>query len=98
MNRFLFYIVLAATTYFLIKGVYLPYGFKEFYSLLFGIIILNFAANRDIGISLESKLLNYLGKISYGIYMFHPIGIVLSIQLALLINRAYLISILRHSS
>ena len=58
----------------------------EFYAVLFGIIILNFAANDKIKISLENKLLNYLGNISYGLYMYHPIGIVLAISIAVSIN------------
>ena len=38
---------------------------------LFGWLILNVAANPNRIISLDNKPLNYLGKISYGIYMYH---------------------------
>ena len=58
----------------------------EFYALLFGIIILNFASNKKIKISLENKVLNFLGNISYGLYMYHPIGIVLAIVISLSID------------
>ncbi|MEP6896214.1 MAG: hypothetical protein ABI986_11460, partial [Chloroflexota bacterium] len=57
--------------------------------LWFGIIILNFASNPEIIINLESKALKYLGKISYGLYMYQPIGIALAFQIALLFPQAF---------
>jgi peptidoglycan/LPS O-acetylase OafA/YrhL len=65
-----------------------PYLYKEFYSFWFGIIILNFAANKDIFTSLEVKPLRYLGKISYGLYMYHSIAIVLALQITLWLGAA----------
>jgi peptidoglycan/LPS O-acetylase OafA/YrhL len=70
----------------MIKGVYIPYIQAEFFSVFFGIIILNFAANENIKISLENKYFNYLGNISYGLYMYHPIGIMMAINLAVTIG------------
>jgi peptidoglycan/LPS O-acetylase OafA/YrhL len=61
-------------------GVRIPYIHFEFYAILFGILILNLAANPKPVISLESKLLNYLGKISYGLYIYHPLAIVITIK------------------
>jgi peptidoglycan/LPS O-acetylase OafA/YrhL len=58
----------------------------EIFPVLFGIIILNFAANDKIGISIENKILNYLGNISYGLYMYHPIGIVLALAITVSID------------
>ena len=52
----------------------------EFYSVLFGIIIINLAANKKSLMNIENKALHYLGKISYGIYMFHPIAIILVLK------------------
>jgi peptidoglycan/LPS O-acetylase OafA/YrhL len=86
LNNYVFYSALIIASILIIRGTYIPYIHYEFYSLLFGIIIINFAANKQIGISLENKPLNYLGNISYGIYMFHPIAIGISIYLATLIN------------
>lgn len=43
----------------------IPLGF------LFGWLIINISSNPKRIFSLEHPLLNYLGKISYGIYMFH---------------------------
>lgn len=92
-NKYLFYFALVLTSFLIVRGIYFPilmvneikfeYLFKEFYSLWFGIIILNFASNQEILISLESRILHYLGKISYGLYMYHPICIVLILNLAL---------------
>jgi peptidoglycan/LPS O-acetylase OafA/YrhL len=86
MNKYVFYSTLILCLTMLIQGVYIPYIHYEIYALLFGVLILNFAANPEIKLSLENKTMNYLGKISYGLYMYHPIGIVLSIYLAGLIK------------
>ncbi len=43
----------------------------EVFAVLFSIIILNLASNPNTVITLDIKPLNYLGKISYGIYMYH---------------------------
>ena len=92
-NKYLFYFALAFASLMIYQGIYFPilmvndikfeYLFKEFYAVWFGIIILNFATNQDIRISLESKVLRYLGKISYGLYMYHPICIVIVMNIAL---------------
>ena len=96
-NKYLFYFALAFTALMIYRGIYFPilmvndikfeFLFKEFYALWFGIIILNFATNRDIRISLESKVLRYLGKISYGLYMYHPICIVIVMTAALALKQ-----------
>src|SRR5258706_606831 len=98
-NQYLFYFALVFTSILIYKGAYFPsitvnnlnfpYLYKEFYSLWFGIIILNFASNREIGISLEAKPLKYLGKISYGLYMYQPIAIALAFQVSLLFPQAF---------
>jgi peptidoglycan/LPS O-acetylase OafA/YrhL len=53
----------------------------EYYSLLFGILIINLAVNKDRLFSMENAVTSYLGKISYGLYMYHSIAIVVSIVL-----------------
>jgi len=85
-NNFLFYFTIIFTLFLMMKGVYIPKFHYEFYSVLFGIIILNFAANDKIKISLENKAFNYLGNISYGLYMYHSIGIVLALFICNYIN------------
>jgi|SRR6185312_14920257 len=45
----------------------------EVYAVLFAYFILNLAANPNSVLNLNYKWLNYLGKISYGIYLYHPL-------------------------
>ena len=57
-------------------------GIKHWvYSLFFLGIILNVASNQKVVINLETPLLNRLGKISYGIYMYQYFSIVISISI-----------------
>jgi|GEM_PF-3221228 len=78
----LFYLSICLLGLLMINGVYIPYIHYEFYSVFFGLIIINFAVNQRIKISFENTILNYLGNISYGLYMYHPIGIVLTLYIA----------------
>jgi peptidoglycan/LPS O-acetylase OafA/YrhL len=41
------------------------------YSILFGLLVINLAANPRLARLLEHPALRYLGKISYGIYVYH---------------------------
>ena len=77
------YFSICLVTILMIIGVHIPYFHFEFYSVFFGLIILNFSVNDKIKISLENRTLNYLGNISYGLYMYHPIGIILAISISL---------------
>lgn len=85
-NNVLFYLTLFITLILMLRGVYIPKLHYEFYSILFGIIILNFATNNTIKISLENRIFNYLGNISYGLYMYHSIGIVFALFICKHIN------------
>ena len=85
-NTTLFYIILGITVCMLILGVHIPFVHFETYALLFGLIILNFASNDTIAINLENKVLNYLGSISYGLYMYHPITIIFSLAICTYFN------------
>ena len=79
-------LILVITLLLMIKGFSIPFFINEFYSVLFGIIICNFAVNERRLFSMENNLTNYLGKISYGLYMFHPICIVITIKLSQYFN------------
>ncbi|PIN86211.1 hypothetical protein COV19_05375 [Candidatus Woesearchaeota archaeon CG10_big_fil_rev_8_21_14_0_10_44_13] len=70
------------------NGVYISYVHHEFYSLFFCIIILNVAANEKSILKLSKEPLIFLGKISYGIYMYHLIAIILSINMMRYMNIA----------
>lgn len=56
------------------------------YSLLFVSLILNLVNLKLLSTVLEFKVINYLGKISYGIYMYHLILIVLIINILIKLN------------
>ena len=85
-NIHLFYSTIALVFVLILKGVLIPFIHYEFYSILFGIIILNFSVNKEIKLSLETSVLSYLGTVSYGIYIFHPIAIVFALFIAIKIN------------
>jgi len=48
---------------------------KEINSIFYFIIILNISSNPNSIINLENKFMNFIGKISYGIYVYHMIVI-----------------------
>lgn len=82
-NRYLqiaLYILLAVVT---VKGLAIPMFNYEFYALIFVVLILNLAANKKSVLNLEFKPLNYLGKISYGLYMYHNIILVMVLKFVL---------------
>jgi peptidoglycan/LPS O-acetylase OafA/YrhL len=51
------------------------------YAPLFAFVILNLACNPRTIVTLEFSPLNYLGKISYGLYMYHVIAIAITFKL-----------------
>jgi peptidoglycan/LPS O-acetylase OafA/YrhL len=64
-----------------LRPVYFPWINNEVYSVLFCSIIINLSSNDKSIFSLENSFFDYLGKISYGIYMYHPLCIVAAIYL-----------------
>ena len=62
-----------------------PTAFEDILHLLFSIsflvIILNVASNEKSLLRFENRILQYLGRISYGFYMFHVMCIVFTIHL-----------------
>lgn len=69
------YVMLAVIT---VKGIAVPFFTYEFYAVPFAILILNLAANKNTIVSFENKIMSYLGKISYGLYMYHNILLVVT--------------------
>jgi len=55
----------------LLLNVSIPIIDQEFYSVLFGIIIINLGCNPGSVVNLEYKWISYLGKAAYGIYMYN---------------------------
>lgn len=70
----------------LLYGIEIPFINHEFYSLFFIIIILNLAANPNSYVNLENKVMDYLGKISYSIYMWHGVAIIVGLKVAMAYN------------
>jgi peptidoglycan/LPS O-acetylase OafA/YrhL len=65
---------------FLATGFKIPAFNHIIYSILFGIIILNISANPGSILKLQNNILNYLGQISFGLYMYHELAIGISIR------------------
>lgn len=62
------------------KGIELPLGSYPLYSVLFLVLIMNVSSNPGTIISLENPLFNYMGKISYGLYMYHVMIILMVLE------------------
>ena len=86
LNQWVFYFCILVVLCSWAKGISYPYINSVVYSGLYAIIILNFAANKSHHINLENPVLNYLGNISYGLYMLHPIAIVIAIKTAIFVG------------
>ncbi|GAB3890287.1 acyltransferase family protein [Spirosoma agri] len=71
------WVVYAILAVLLATGVRIPGLNYEGYALFFVFLLMNLAANPNSVIDLEKPLFNFMGKISYGLYMYHPIAIVL---------------------
>lgn len=85
-NKYLQWSLYAILAFITIKGIAIPYMTYELYAVIFAILILNLASNPKTIVNLEFKSLNYLGKISYGLYMYHNIVLVLCLKLVLLVT------------
>ena len=86
MNNFSFYVALILLCFFLCFGLNFLFFHYEVYALLFGIIILNLSSNTSFSRILENNFFNFLGKISFGIYMFHPFAIILTLNFFIYLN------------
>ncbi len=73
------YLTLILMLYF---GIYLSGINQEIYALIFTLILMNLAKNPASVLSLENPVFNYLGKISYGMYMYHTIAVVIGVKIS----------------
>lgn len=81
--------------------IYLPSdlandGMHIINSLFFLVIILNVATNENSFLKLENKVLNFLGSISYGIYMYHFIIIFIVIKIMAYFNILFSFNLLQN--
>jgi peptidoglycan/LPS O-acetylase OafA/YrhL len=65
---------------FLAMGWQFGYFYWEVYGVLFGIMILNLVNTETSLINLDFKWMDYLGKISYSMYMIHVLLIIIVIR------------------
>lgn len=65
----------------LVAGIYIPVISNEIYSALFCIIMVNLATNPKSILYLDYKWMRYLGKITYGIYLYNSITRIVSLEL-----------------
>jgi peptidoglycan/LPS O-acetylase OafA/YrhL len=64
-----------------LTGFWLRHGLhRPVYSILFAIVIVNLATNEHTLLRMENHAFSYLGKISYGLYMYHPIAIIITLR------------------
>ena len=63
---------------------YLRDGLHILHALFFIIVILNVSSNPKSFLKLENRFFNFLGRISYGIYMYHLIIIYFTIKLLMI--------------
>ena len=52
------------------------------YSVLLGLLVLNLAANPWLINVLEHPVLRYLGRISYGLYIYHMVAVIAILNMA----------------
>ena len=72
------YIIWGLVIVMLVRGQTIPYVAHEVYSLIFGILVLNLAITHTSVVNLRHPVLDYLGRISYGLYMLHLLAITLA--------------------
>ena len=63
---------------------YLRDGLHILHALFFIIVILNVSSNPKSFLKLENRFFNFLGRISYGIYMYHLIIIYFTIKMLMI--------------
>jgi len=83
--KFLFHKYTQVVTYLVlifitVRGISVPFVTFEVYAVPFAIMIINLAANKNTIIHFDYPVLDYLGKVTYGLYMYHGIAIVLGVR------------------
>lgn len=85
-NPIVYTIAYSLIIFIFLKQINIPYLTNEVFAFLFAILILNVSTNYKKAKFFNLPLFDYLGKISYGIYMYHTICIVITIKLMIRFN------------
>ena len=73
---------LAVSAAFVLRQEKAPMLYPSIFAVCFAILLLNIVQDRRAALFLESPVPHYLGRISYGLYMWHPVAIVLGFYLS----------------
>lgn len=82
-NKYLQIVVFIGTIILMVLRINFGSFHHLIYSILFCTLILNLSTNPNNIFKIENKITNFLGKISYGLYMYHSIAIVITIRVLL---------------
>lgn len=85
-NRFVQIVTYALTAYFLVTDSFKPIFNYGWYSVCFAVLILNISTNPRSLIRLNGRAFEFLGNISFSIYMLHEMAIQLTIAMGLTTN------------
>ncbi len=85
-NRFVQVVTYTVTAYLLVTDSFKPIFNYGWYSVCFGVLILNIATNPRSLIRLGGRAFEFLGNISFSIYMLHEMAIQLTIAAGLQSN------------
>lgn len=88
-NPITFFATLSLLVFLLFTGKTFGFFHYDVYGLLFCIIILNLALNPRFAKALEFPVLNHLGQISYGLYMYHVIFVTLGVRAAIYFDAVF---------
>lgn len=77
-NKIVCWLSIAVCAFSLYNVINIPLLKEELYAVVFLVIILNISTNPSSPVKADNKVLRFFGKISYGIYLFHPLMIYLA--------------------
>ena len=80
-NKAVCWISIAVCAFSFYSVINIPLLKEELYAVVFLVIILNVSSNPSSPVKTDNSLLRYFGKISYGIYLYHPLMIYLTVLL-----------------
>ena len=80
-NKWLFFVCAIAAIVMWGGNIETKHFNDELMSVLFAVVILNVCTNTQLNITFENRVTKFLGRISYGIYMYHWIILLLTFKI-----------------